>query len=156
MAYQKLQTSTGLNIFPTNDANIPFPNVITSGIVDVITPFELEDTTANFTSEGIQVGDVVWNTDTNQAATVVQVLNATNILLNADIFTGIESYKIYVQNSKKEGCVLYIGTGGNLRVITASGQDVVFFNILGGSFLPVNVVKVLVTATGASDIVALW
>jgi hypothetical protein len=54
------------------------------------------------------------------------------------------------------GCVLYVGTGGDLRVLTAGGDDVVFTGVQDGSFLPVNVVKVFATNTTASGILALW
>jgi len=53
-------------------------------------------------------------------------------------------------------CVLYIGTGGNLRVMTAGGDDVVFSNVLGGTTLPVQVIRVYATNTTASNIVAMW
>lgn len=55
-----------------------------------------------------------------------------------------------------EAFVLYVGTGGNLRVMTAAGDDVVFTGIIGGTFLPVQVVRVFATNTTAADIVALW
>ena len=55
-----------------------------------------------------------------------------------------------------DGCVLYIGTGGNVRVMTAGGDDVVFYGIPTGSFIPVQVVKVFATDTTASNIIALW
>lgn len=54
------------------------------------------------------------------------------------------------------GCVLYVGTGGNLRVLTAGGDDVVFTNLASGSFLPVNVLRVFLTNTTAADILSLW
>jgi hypothetical protein len=53
------------------------------------------------------------------------------------------------------GCVLYVGTGGSLDVVTASGDEVTFVNVLSGSFLPVQVLKVLDTSS-AEDIIALW
>jgi hypothetical protein len=53
-------------------------------------------------------------------------------------------------------CTLYIGTGGNLRVLTEGGDDITFVNVLGGTTLPVNVVRVFATSTTASNIVALW
>lgn len=55
-----------------------------------------------------------------------------------------------------EAFVLYIGTGGDIRVLTATGNDVVFKNVLGGTFLPVQVVRVFATSTTATDILALW
>ena len=52
--------------------------------------------------------------------------------------------------------MLYVGTGGNLRVVTASGQTVTFASVLGGTFFPVQVLKVFSTGTSAANIVALW
>ena len=59
-------------------------------------------------------------------------------------------------NGVNNGCVLYVGTGGNLRVLTAGGDDVVFIGVGDGTFLPVNVVRVFSTNTGASNILALF
>ena len=53
-------------------------------------------------------------------------------------------------------CVLYIGGAGNLRVLTAGGDDVTFNGVLAGSFLPVQVTRVFVTGTSATNIIALW
>lgn len=54
------------------------------------------------------------------------------------------------------GCVLYIGTGGDLKVLTVGGDEVTFTNFQDGSFLPVQVVRVFETDTTASNIIALW
>jgi hypothetical protein len=53
-------------------------------------------------------------------------------------------------------CVLYIGGAGNLRVLTAGGDDVTFNGVLAGSFLPVQVNRVFASGTSATNIVALW
>lgn len=53
-------------------------------------------------------------------------------------------------------CVLYVGTGGDIRVLTDGGDDVILKNVPDGSFLPVQVVRVFSTDTVASDIIALW
>jgi len=55
-----------------------------------------------------------------------------------------------------EGCVLYVGTGGILRVLTAAGDDITFTNVPNGTFLPVQVVRVFASTTNATDIIALW
>ena len=55
-----------------------------------------------------------------------------------------------------EGCVLYVGTGGILRVLTAGGDDITFQNVPNGNFIPVQVVRVFATTTTALNIVALW
>lgn len=155
--YQKLQVSTALNIVKSDNANIPFTAVVTTGTGVAPIPNELEDNvTGKFVTLNVQTGDVVFNTTTGTSATVVRVIGEENLTLNANIFSGAsDSYVIYAQNTK-EACVLYIGTGGNLRVITASGQDVTFANVLGGTFLPVQVLKVFSTGTSASNFVALW
>ena len=54
------------------------------------------------------------------------------------------------------GCVLYVGSAGNLRVQTVGGDDVTFNNINTGAFIPVQIVKVYATGTTASNILALW
>jgi hypothetical protein len=152
--YQKLQVGTALNIYKSDNANIPFANVIVAGTSEASALNELEDSTVNFIALNVQVGDVVYNTTTGTAATVIGVTN-TVLVLNANLFTSANNYIVYAQNTK-EACVLYIGTGGNLRVLTASGQDVLFTGVLGGTFLPVQVLKVFGTNTTASNIVALW
>jgi len=53
-------------------------------------------------------------------------------------------------------CVLYIGGAGNIRVLTAGGDDVVFNNVLAGTFIPVQVTRVFATNTTATNILALW
>jgi hypothetical protein len=58
--------------------------------------------------------------------------------------------------SGNNGCVLYVGTRGNLKVMTVGGDEVTFTNIQDGSFIPVQVLKVFSTGTTASNIVALW
>ena len=64
-------------------------------------------------------------------------------------FVGSEAEKVIP-------AVLYVGVGGNLRVLTAGGDDVIFYNLNDGVFLPVNVVRVFDTDTTADSIVALW
>jgi hypothetical protein len=61
-----------------------------------------------------------------------------------------------VTGGTNNGCVLYVGGAGNLRVLTVGGDDVLFSNIQGGSFIPVQVLRVYSTNTTATGIVALW
>ena len=53
------------------------------------------------------------------------------------------------------GCVLYIGVAGDLKVTTVGGDEVTFKNVPVG-FFPVNVLKVWATGTLASEVIALW
>jgi hypothetical protein len=50
---------------------------------------------------------------------------------------------------------LYIGTTGDLSVITIGGDTVTFANVPAGMVLPVSVLRVKATNTTASDIVAI-
>ena len=156
MAYQKLQTTVGLNIVSTDNANIPSANIAAVGLNGTTLANELEDVTATFETDNVQVGDIVYNNVTLLAATVIQVIDETRLLLNANIFLSTaESYTVYVR-SDNNASVLFIGTGGTLRVITAGGQDITFNAIIGGTFLPVQVLKVFSTGTTATNLVALW
>jgi len=53
-------------------------------------------------------------------------------------------------------CVLYIGTGGSLKVLTEGGDEVTFTNIQDGTFFPVNVLRVFASGTDATGIIAIW
>lgn len=56
-----------------------------------------------------------------------------------------------------ENCrALYVGSGGNVHVETAGGDDITLANVQDGSIIPISVVKVLSTGTTAGSIVRLW
>ena len=156
MAYQKLQVGTGVAVIPSDTVDIP--NVggpSQSGTADGTTANKLVDSTAAFT--GNLTGYIVYNTTDSTAAYVVGVDSATQLSLSADIMASGEAYVLYADTNP--GCVLYIGTagtGGVVRVLTASGADLTFNNVSNGTFLPVQVKRVFDTDTSASNILALW
>jgi hypothetical protein len=161
----KLQVSRALNVIPSDDTNIPMPNVITSGNITGTSVGILIDSGRNFSSSGVnplnvQVGDIVYNITANQAAMVTNVDSATQLTLNAPITMTIgDGYILYSGTNitgTVEPSVLYVGTGGDLEVTTAGGDIVYLYNIPSGSFLPIQVIKVGVSTTTASNIVALW
>ena len=51
---------------------------------------------------------------------------------------------------------LFVGTGGNIDVITLGGSTLLLKNIADGTFLPIQVTRVKATLTTASDIVAIF
>ena len=61
-----------------------------------------------------------------------------------------------VSGGTNNGCVLYIGGAGNVKVETVGGDQVTFVGINTGTFLPVQVVKVFATGTSATNVLALW
>lgn len=164
MPTPKLQTSRALSLIPSDTVPIPNPTAMASGTAtSAITDF-LEDNTKDFVALGIRVGDVVYNTSSNTSALVTNDPTSafpSELPLSADIFTlGSESYVIY-QNSPlsgdpNAGCVLYVGAGGDVEVVTAGGDTVIFVGVPTGAFVPVNVIQVKASATNADKIVALW
>jgi len=159
----KLQVSRALNVIKSNATNIPMPSLITSSVTTSTVTDKLVDSTNNFSSSGvnplnIQIGDTVYNTTSSTAATITNVDSATQLTLNLDIMVSGDSYILYSGTNMAgsiEPCVLYVGVGGDLDVITAGGDNIVFVNVPTGSFFPVQVIKVQDTTT-ATNIVALW
>jgi hypothetical protein len=58
--------------------------------------------------------------------------------------------------TSNNGCVLYVGGAGDLKVDTVGGDEVTFVAVPAGSFIPVQVTRVYATGTSATSIVALW
>ena len=112
------------------------------------------DNTKDFTAIQGLVGSIVYLT--GGVATVASVTNASTLVLSDAVAdTGAtESYTIYADDNN--GCVLYAGNTGNVRVLTVGNDDVTFVGIPSGSFVPVQVKRVFATNTTATDIVALW
>lgn len=52
--------------------------------------------------------------------------------------------------------VVYVGTGGNVKVTTAQGSAVTFSNCVAGTVLPVRVRRVWSTGTTASNLLAIF
>jgi hypothetical protein len=61
-----------------------------------------------------------------------------------------------ITGGTNNGCVLYIGGYGDVKVDTVGGDTVTFVGVLGGTFFPVQVMRVYATGTTATNIVALW
>lgn len=51
---------------------------------------------------------------------------------------------------------LFVGTAGNVAVVMAGGQSVVFENCAAGVVLPVRAARIRATGTTAGALVALW
>lgn len=52
--------------------------------------------------------------------------------------------------------VIYVGVGGNARVLTAQGDDVIFNGLLAGQVIPVQVIRVFATSTTATNLLAIY
>jgi len=153
----KLQVSRALSVTPSDDTNIPMPSLILQGTASSASPFKLIDNTVDFIALGVQVGDTVY---ANVLGAMVTNVDSANVLtLNLDIISGGgDAYELYSGTNMSgtiEPSVLYVGQSGDLSVVTAGGDNVTFVNIPSGSFLPIQVIRVL-TSTTASKIIALW
>jgi hypothetical protein len=52
--------------------------------------------------------------------------------------------------------VIYVGSGGNVKVTTASGDVVTFTGVLGGTVIPVQVLRVWSGSTTATNMLAIY
>lgn len=159
MSVFQAQYTRALMVFPSDNANIPYPNLITSAFPTETETNKLIDGNANFITSNIQAGDIVYAN--LGSATVLEVISATELLLNADIVSNI-AYPYFIYNASSQtsngnpGCYLYVGGAGDLKVTTV-GQDIVtFYGVPAGTVLPIQVVKVHLTDTVADKITALW
>lgn len=156
MAYQKLNTSRAWAVSPSDNAPIPqFMLKLTAGVVGAGSAgLEILSPTSTFVTDGVVSGMVIVNTTTNASALITGV-EQTSLLLNVTAaFAVADNFQIY--GSQNNGAVLYVGSEGNVRVLTAGNDDVTFAGVQDGSFIPVNCIKVFETNTTANNILALW
>ena len=52
--------------------------------------------------------------------------------------------------------IIYVGVTGDVRVLTAQGDDVTFTGVQAGGVVPVQVLKVFATSTTATNMVAIY
>ena len=167
MASQKTQGYQALNILTSDNANIPYPALLKAGQTNAVAAPVLntmEDAIGGFeTTNKVYAGDIVYFSVAAEAATVIKVISDTELLLNSNSGQAAnQDYVIYQASSymnlqdANNGCVLYIGTAGDLTVDTIAGSENVLFKSVPVGFFPVQVKKVYNTGTSAKDIVALW
>jgi hypothetical protein len=161
MSVFKSQFSRALEVIKSDNANVPFPAEIKSATNTSAVTDQLVDSTGDFINLNVKTGDIVYNTTDGLAATVLSVTSATVIVLNADIFAASgKAYTIYQASSQttigNQGCNLYIGGAGNVKVTTIGGDIVTFTAPTVGQVLPVQVIKLHATGTSATLIDALW
>jgi len=155
MAYQKLQAGSAIPVVPSDTISIPAGDgVQLSSQADGTTANKLVDSAQSFTTS-VKVGAIVHNTTDGTIATVTAIDSNTQLSISADIMASGEDYTIYA-SPETNGCALYVGVTGDVKVKMASGKDVVFTAVPAGSFMPTNVLQVFATGTTATNIVALW
>ena len=110
--------------------------------------------------DNVAVGDLVVNvTTTPNVATITEIVSANTIRLSNDISAVAgQTYAVYRRSTGP--ATLYVGTVGasaTLKVRTAGGDDIVLDNLVQGTTIPLQVVRVYNTGTAnVSNIVALF
>jgi hypothetical protein len=175
MSVFKTTFSRALKVIPSDNCNVPSPNLLISGAntsYDILNPNVLTDNSVTFianNSNGLQynvnVGDVVYCYDTGLAATILEVIDKFNLLLNADIFNGGtgNTYYIYQEGPQtglgNTGAYLYFGgeqNTGDLHVTTIGGDDMSVGKVIR-PFFPIQVKKVWESGTNIEGaIYAVW
>lgn len=160
MPYQRLQVSRALPVYATTTGiNIPDPDFAgLSGVNVASATNKLTVAAANtFTASTVQTGFIVENVTSGNYARVTAIDSGTQLSLSNDIFSSNvgDTFQIYSQSTR--GCILYVGGTGNLKVITAAGDEVTYKEVQKGTFLPIQVVRILPpSGTAAADFIAHW
>lgn len=143
---------------------LPTPNDIVSGSTSAVGSNTLVDTTKNFITLGVKVGDLVVATASGTICPITGVA-ATTLTLNDGTFNSAGvAYTIYSQTdpgtvSPYRGAVLYNCLGsatGNVTVTTLDGYSL---NVIipAGQICPIQVVNVTAVAGVTwGQLIALW
>tara|TARA_R110000744_G_scaffold141321_4_gene252716 strand:- start:1271 stop:1783 length:513 start_codon:yes stop_codon:yes gene_type:complete len=157
--YSKIQvnTATALKVIPSDTVHIPEPaSSVVEGTADFSVAGTLTDVATTFTTKGINVGAIVYNTTANIAYYVASVDSDTEITLSPSSAGGAtDSYEIY--NESTLGALLWVGSSegvmdiaksvADVNVKTVNNNSVVFTNAKVGEYLPVQVTMLKDTTT---------
>ena len=160
MAYQRLQVTRALPVHATTTGiNIPDPDFAgISGTNATSGTSKLTVAAADtFTANTVQTGYIVENVTSGDYARVTEIDSGTQLSLSGNIFTAAgDTYQIYSQSTR--GCILYVGGTGDLKVVTAAGDEVTYKAVQKGTFLPIQVIRIVtLSGTGlAADFIAHW
>lgn len=160
MPTPKLNPSRSIAVIPSDDCNIPNPALLItdSATTSNVLAGSCTLSVAEEIISSINIGDIIYGDGQGVTIETVAIVSANDIDVtynSSSIFTDSATVSIYNGEDDSTGCVLYIGTGGVLSVVTEGGDEVEFLNVPTGSFFPVQVIKVKKPESGASDILAL-
>ena len=155
MAYQKLQASRALAVVPSDTVNIPNPAMLAiDSTATGAAALKLIDANGDFINKRVKIGDIIYSTVAGIASKVTGVDSSTQLSVTTAI-PNARPYQLYSQVAPQNGCILYVGLTGDLKVNTVAGDTVTFKDVQAGSFIPVQVTRVW-DSSSAADIVALW
>ena len=120
------ETTTGDYAFMINKL-LCYPEVLKSGTNTTVTAFRLIDSTADFITAGVSVGDIVANQTTFKTTTVVSVVSLTQLALNEDIFTATpNNYSVYSKDSVAEAEKVSAGKITLLNMSSLTSPDNIY------------------------------
>ena len=147
MAYQKIlgQTTRSLEVIPSDYCDIPYPGNIViptgtpsgkwvsdnpgSGVVSV-----LADSNQLFITNGIEVGDIIYNISTRGGGIITQIISETSVKVSGGLdFSGV-SQTYYLYKKGDYPCMLFIGVPymtTPMLGLTSAGGD--FIESIGGA-----------------------
>jgi len=161
--YQKLQTGRATamtQLLSDNEDTVNLNDEIDAAVAGVgTTGTKLVVPSRDFVALGVRQGDLVVNiSSTPNCSRVIDVEGDSVTVANNISMASGTVYRI-LQGST-EPATLYVGTVGaasTLKVRTAGGDDVVLDNLVQGTTIPLQVVRVYNTGTnGVLNIVALF
>jgi len=177
MSVFKTTFSRALMVIPSDNCNVPSPNLLIRGVNTDVNTNQLIDNNAKFYREvsseadgslrreyKVNVGDVVYCYGNYKAATILEVIDDRTLLLNADIMDALYQYDIYQAGAQtglgNQGCFLNIGGDphvNDIYITTIGGDDTLLIKIDTG-LLPIQVKKVWKSNTSvtSTNITALW
>lgn len=188
MAYPKITVNTGLTIAVIASDTIPIPDPglpQLTGRTTGTTGGKLIDASENFETNGVVIGDIVYNTTDSTVTTITAIDSADTLSVASNIFSTDENYIIFQGGplaseriASSEGCLLYVGSKADIkqdvgnvaagftdpryidiRVKTVAGNDITFTNFKVGSYLPVQVVQVYEAQTDTdvvNNTIGIW
>lgn len=164
MATPKPQPTRALEVVLPNDCNIPNP-ALYMGVVFAVQVREGNivdcDVTAGYLNTiGLKAGDIMYlrpfigltvtGVEPGGQSFTVNIQHdpmapTEPIGINAELYNGADD---------NQGCILYVGTGGNVYTITAGGDVTEYYNVPSGQIIPVQTLAI--TGGSAENIIALW
>ncbi len=154
MSVFKTTFSRALNILASENANIPYPNLIVSALNSTDNTSTLTDSAATFITNNVKQGDIVIDSN-GLRVTVTEVVSETELELNSSIGNICKIYQASSQTGLgNQGCYIYNSENEiNINVLTIGGDIVTFFKVPSGTILPVQVLNVV---QGDGVFTALW
>lgn len=160
MSITKIRVSRCLRLVPSDTIPIPkISSLVVSGSASATTASKLVDSTKDFITLGVKVGNIIYNTTDFTAATVTAVDSATTLSISADIIVSTEGYTIYAEAS--EGGVFMVGqhgggSTGSIKILTMGNDTVTIDGVTSGQVIPIDIKKVFSTGTTVLSVYAMW